>query len=208
MLKDPLEPKWDFLLDSFKRIDGEVEWEELPHWVIHVNCCPTLVPPKTISCGTTEAPPEPSSPPWGAGDQGPWGPAGHTCQPGQPWALRLPGPPLSSSPRDSDLTLWAQIWSHFLWPAVPGLPSTSEHVGFKKKKKERKPTSDFLGDTRIILILYYCSYLIPRTRLYHAEVVSAVSQSCVGFDRTGLLIILTSTLCKKYILYCNPVDNM
>lgn len=208
MLKDPLEPKWDFLLDSFKRLDGEVEWEELPHWVIHVNCCPSLVPPKTISCGTTETPPEPSSPPWGAGDQGPWGPPGHTVSLGSlepsvclahPFLL-APGIQIWLCEPRSEATSSGQL--SLLCPQLQNM------LALKKKKKERKPTFDFLGDTRIILILYYCSYLIPRTRLYHVEVVSAVSPSCVGFNRTGLLIILTSTLCKKYILYCNPADNM
>ena len=64
-------------------------------------------------------------------------------------------------------------------------PQLQSMLALKKKKKQ---TSGFLGDTRIILILHYCSFLIPRTELCRIEVVLAVSQSCVEFGGTGLLV--------------------
>ena len=162
-------------------------------------CHLVRIPPKTISCGSTEAPQEPPSPSWRPGDKGPQGSAGHTLglgghEPSLSLAhLFLPAPGI-------------QIW---LW-APRSVATTSGQLSLiflqcqsmsalkkeKKKKKKKKQTPAFLGGIRIILILCYCPYLTPGTRLRHVELVPAMSQLCEihrAFNHLWQLLFVRNT---------------
>lgn len=114
------------------------------------------------------------------GDTG-LGPVDHPVDPESPSPCPSP-----SSPRNSELALHSSRSAATSSRQLPLILLAPLQSILSKKKKNQ--TSAFLGNIRIIFIIYYCSYLIPRTGLCHIELAPSVSQSCVGFSGTGLVI--------------------